>query len=109
MPKDRIATDDIGKTGVLIGTLNLALFPLYWADSKLGVSAALLGTAALLYSAHEVGKNRRPVENAVSKAGSFFAGKTGAKGSELENAMTNIAVGGAALFDQIIPEHKKPK
>ena len=110
MPGNEIATDDAGKTGTLLSLGNLILAPLYWADTRLGLSASILATAAFLYGAHEVGKNRRPLENATNRANSFFGAKTGDKSTEVENALANIAVGGAAMFDELFPENKvKPK
>lgn len=109
MPDDLVHSDDIGKTGVLIGAGNMLLAPLYWVDTRLGLSAAIFGTAALLYGAHEVGKNRRPLGNATNKANSFFAPITGDKSTEVQNVFANIAKGGAAIFDEILPESKKPK
>lgn len=106
---DEIQTDDVGKTGVLIAGGNMLLAPLYWVDKKLGLYAAILGTAAFLYGAHEVGKDRRPVANAVNHANSFFGAKTGDQSTELQNALKNIAVGGAAIFDEILPDKPKQK
>lgn len=110
MLKDEIQTDDIGKTGALIGLGTLLLSPLLWADSKLGLSAVIVGVTAFLYGAHEVGKERRPLENRVNQANTFFGARTGDKSTEVHNALANIAVGGAALFDELLPESKvKPK
>lgn len=102
----KIETDDIGKTGTLISLGNLLLAPLYWADSRIGISATILGTAAFLYGAHEVGKNRRPEANTVNRLNSFFGAKTGDQSTEVQNALANIAVGGAAIFDEVFHENK---
>lgn len=102
-------TDNIGKTGTLIGLVNMLLTPLYWADTRLGLSAALLTTGAFLYGAHEVGKKRRPVENTINNANSFFGPKTGDKSTEVQNTLTNIVVGGSAIFDEIFTDKKLKK
>lgn len=106
MPRDNISTDDVGKTGTLLSLANMLLASLYWADTRLGLSATILGTAAFLYGAHEIGKNRRPIENATNRANSFFGAKTGDQSTEMHNALANIAAGGAAMFDEVFPENK---
>ncbi len=104
MLRDEIKTDDIGKTGALLGLGSLLLSPFIWADTKLGLSAALVATAAFLYGAHEVGKNQRPVGNTINQVNSFFGGRT--QSTEVHNALANIAVGGAAIFDEVFQESK---
>ncbi len=106
---EKAQKDDYGKAGTLVALGNIVLAPLYWVDGRLGLSAAIIGTAALLYGAHEVGKKRRPVGNAVNNANSFFAPKTGDKSTEMQNMIDNIAIGGAAIFDELIPENKPKK
>ncbi|WP_298628272.1 hypothetical protein [uncultured Legionella sp.] len=110
MQRDEIQTDDIGKTGALIGLGALLLSPLIWADSKIGLSALIVGATALLYGAHEVGKEKRPLENKINQANTFFGGMTGDKSTEVHNTLANITKGGAALFDELFPESQiKPK
>lgn len=104
MLKNEIETDDIGKTGTLIGLGALLLSPLLWADTKLGISAVIVGAAAFLYGAHELGKDQRPLENKINKANGFFGGITGDKSTEVPNALANIAVGGGEIFDRIFPK-----
>ncbi len=109
MDRNGVQTDDLGKTGVLVAVGNMLLAPLYWADTKLGLTATIAGTAALLYGAHEVGKKRRPIENAANNVNSFFGSKTGDKSTEVENLIANIVVGGGAIFDEILPDSTHPK
>jgi hypothetical protein len=109
MARDKINVDNAGKTAAIVALGNTLLAPLYWADAKLGLTAALIATSAFLYGAHEVGKNRRSFENGVNKANTFFGGYTGDKSTEVNNAMANIAAGGAVLFDEIMPSSNKPK
>lgn len=105
MTQPKISVDDVGKTSALLALGNTFLAPLYWVDSKLGLTAAIVATGAFLYSAHEIGKNRRTLGNAANKANTFFGGLTG-KSTEVENTLANIATGGAALFDEMIPPSK---
>lgn len=56
MARDKINVDDVGKTVTIAALLNTVLAPLYWADAKIGLSAALVATGAFLYGAHEIGK-----------------------------------------------------
>lgn len=106
MAQDKINIDEAGKTGALIALGNTLLAPLYWADAKIGLTTALVATGAFLYGAHEIGKNRRPVENGVNKMNTFFGSKTGDKSTEVENALANIAAGGGAIFDEIFNPSK---
>ncbi|WP_454785894.1 hypothetical protein [Legionella sp. WA2024007413] len=107
MAQDKINMDDAGKTGTLIALGNTILAPLYWVDAKLGLTTAIIGTGVFLYGAHEIGKKRRPIQNGVNNLNSFFGGNTGDKSTEVENAFANIVVGGAAMFDEIMPSDKK--
>lgn len=105
MARDKINIDDAGKTVTLVALLNTILAPLYWVDTKIGLTAALAATAGLLYGAHEIGKQRRPVENRINNMNTFFGSKTGDRSTEVENAAANIAVGGKAIFDEIFPQN----
>jgi hypothetical protein len=107
MAQDKISTDDIGKTATLIALGNTVLAPLYWVDAKLGLTAAIAGTAGFLYLAHEEGKKRRPVGNAVNQANSFFGGFTGDKSTSVSNTVANIAAGGSAIFDEVTSSFSK--
>ncbi len=107
MARDKINFDDAGKTGTLLALANTLLAPLYWADAKWGFTTSFFATLALIYGAHEIGKKRRPVENRMNSMNSFFGGKTGDKSTEVQNALANIAVGGAAIFDEIMPSDGK--
>ncbi|KTD03381.1 hypothetical protein OQJ19_00880 [Fluoribacter gormanii] len=106
MAQDKINIDDAGKTGALVALGNTVLAPLYWVDAKLGLTAAIVATSAFLYGAHEIGKKRRPIGNGVNSLNSFFGGNTGDKSTEVQNALANIVVGGAAIFDEIMPNDK---
>ncbi|KTD75152.1 hypothetical protein [Legionella waltersii] len=102
MQPNQASTDDKGKTVTLIALGNTLLAPLWWVDKKIGLTAAIAGTGLFLYLAHEEGKNQRPVGNAVNGMNNFFAPITGDKSTSVSNAMNNIAVGGAAIFDQVM-------
>lgn len=107
MPKKNDPSgEELKKAGMLVGITNLLLWPFYYADSKLGLVASITATFALLYASHQVGENRRPVENALTRIGPFFQ-QNGSSGSEIENAFNNTVTGAAALYDQIIPGAKK--
>jgi hypothetical protein len=101
MPGEQTQAEDVGKTGVLVGLGLLFCAVLNKADERVGLSAAVLGLGAFLYGAHEVGKDKRPVDNAINRANSIFGSKTGDKSTEVQNALSNIVVGGGAIFDQI--------
>lgn len=107
MGREKINTDDVGKTGALLALGNTLLAPLYWLDAKLGLTTALVATGAFLYGAHELGKSRRLGGNLMNKANTFFGSKTGDKSTEVGNALANIATGGAAIFDEIMPKNSK--
>jgi hypothetical protein len=109
MARDKMNADNAGKTAALVALGNTLLAPLYWADAKLGLTAALIATGAFLYSAHEIGKNRRSFENGMNKANTFFGGYTGDKSTEVKTAMGNIAAGGAVIFDEIMPSSNNPR
>ncbi|MCW8385240.1 hypothetical protein OQJ18_06330 [Fluoribacter dumoffii] len=111
MSQAKINTDDAGKTTALLALGNMILAPFYWIDSKLGLSIAIAGTGVFLYGAHEIGKNRRTVENGINNMNTFFGRATGDKSTEIQNALANIAVGGAAIFDEIMPNdsNNRPK
>ena len=111
MSQSKINMDDAGKTGALLAIGNTILAPLYWLDAKLGLTTAIVVTTAFLVGSHEIGKKRREVENRVNNVNSFFGGITGDKSTEVQNALANIAVGGAAIFDEIMPNDKshRPK
>lgn len=110
MSQAKINIDDAGKTGALVAVGNTLLAPLYWLDAKLGLTVAIAATSAFLYGAHEIGKNRRVVENGKNNLNTFFGGVTGDKSTEVQNALANIAVGGAAIFDEIMPsDNHSPK
>ncbi|MCE0723384.1 MULTISPECIES: hypothetical protein [Legionella] len=109
MAQDKINIDDAGKTGALLALGNTILAPLYWVDAKLGLTTAIVATSAFLYGAHEIGKKRRAVGNGINGMNSFFGGITGDKSTEVQNTVNNIVVGGAAIFDEIMPsETKRP-
>lgn len=93
--------DKIKKTGYLLAALNLILWPIYYADSKIGVSASIALTVGSLFALHEVGKQRRPVENAAVNVRNFFAPATGDSGANIANAVENIAEGGAAVVAEL--------
>lgn len=104
MPQEQTNTENQGKTGALLVLGNTLLAPLYWADTRLGISTALIATGAFLYVAYEEGKKRRPVANAVNNANTFFGAHTGDRSTAVNNALANIAEGGAALFDEMMPQ-----
>ncbi|CAM3018970.1 Uncharacterised protein [Legionella steigerwaltii] len=106
MSQAKINIDNVGKTGALVALGNTVLAPLYWVDAKLGLTAAIVATGAFLYGAHEIGKKRRPLQNAGNSLNTFFGGQTGDKSNEVHNALANIATGGAAIFDEIMPSDK---
>lgn len=101
MARDKINSDSVGKTVTAVALLNTVLAPLYWADAKIGLSAALIATGAFLYSAHEIGKNRRATANGVNRLNTFFGGVTNDQSTELHNTSANIAEGGKVLFDEL--------
>ncbi|MCW8397792.1 hypothetical protein OQJ26_03185 [Legionella sp. PATHC038] len=109
MSQSKINMDDAGKTGALLAIGNTLLAPLYWLDAKFGLTTAIVATGAFLYGAHEIGKKRRAVENGVNNMNSFFGGKTGDKSTEVQNTLANISVGGAAIFDEIMPSDKNAR
>ncbi|KTD65208.1 hypothetical protein Lsan_0883 [Legionella santicrucis] len=104
MAQDKINVDDVGKTVTIAALLNTVLAPLYWADTKIGLSAALVATGAFLYSAHEIGKRRRPAANGINSLNTFFGGVTGDKSTEIETAAKNVFVGGKVIFDEVFPQ-----
>ncbi|ARB91731.1 hypothetical protein [Legionella longbeachae] len=108
MARDKINVDDVGKTVTIAALLNTVLAPLYWADAKIGLSAALVATGAFLYGAHEIGKKRRPAANGINSLNTFFGGATGDKSTEVQNAVANIVVGGKVIFDEVFPDSNKP-
>ncbi|MBI2785311.1 MAG: hypothetical protein HYX60_02970 [Legionella longbeachae] len=104
MSKDKIPTDNAGKTFTLIALGNTLLAPLYWIDSKIGLTTAIIATSAFLYKAHEVGKKRRTTENLLNNANTFFGGPLGDKSTDIHTTLANIAEGGSAIFDEIMPQ-----
>ena len=87
------------KTLLLMGLVNLVVSPFYFFNTNLAIPITTLLNAALLYQLHELGKNRRPIANAVQKVDSFFSRKQVATTLETENSMRNIINGGAAVID----------
>ena len=87
------------KTGGVIAAVNALLYPFYWADRRLGVTATIVASLSALYALHEVGKAKRPDENAAPNAGTFFAPKRDSSDA-IDNAFQNIVTGGAAVCDQ---------
>ena len=104
MSRNKMNSDNAGKTVTLIALGNAVLAPLYWVDARIGLSAALAATAAFLYSAHEIGKKRRPIENGINNMNSFFGGNT-----EVDNTINNIIAGGGAIFDGVMPSNPPSK
>lgn len=104
MTKDGVSIEEMQKTGALLGVANLLMSPFYYMGSKIGLTFSLLTTTALIYTANEIGKENRPVENAVNKTNTFFSNPTQTDiGAEIDNTFRNIVTGGAVLFDKVIP------
>ncbi len=103
MPKEEVSTEETKKTAVVLGLGNLILAPLYAFNAKIGFTASLALTGAALYQLHELGKSRRPVPNALNQANNFFSSQTGTTSTEINNAVSNIVNGGAAVFDEFTP------
>lgn len=93
--------DKTKKTGYLLAAINIILWPIYYANSNTGVCASLALTVGSLFALHEVGKQRRPVENAAVNIRNFFAPATGDSGVNIANAVDNIVEGGAAVVAEL--------
>jgi hypothetical protein len=47
------------QTGLLLGAANLLLWPFYWADRRLGVTASVITTLAAVGILHQIGKEEQ--------------------------------------------------
>lgn len=107
MPEGDVSVQEVEKAGAVLGVANLLLAPFYWADSRWGLFASIGLTSVAVYGLHEIGKERRPVPNAINTANRFFP-QGGPPGSEIDNAFKNVVEGGVAVFDQVT-EAMRPK
>lgn len=71
MARDKINVDDVGKTVTIAALLNTVLAPLYWADAKIGLSAALVATGAFYMVRMRLVK-RRPAANGINSLNTFL-------------------------------------
>ncbi|MDI1351207.1 MAG: hypothetical protein PSV35_00310 [bacterium] len=98
MPSSEISPIQTEKTGFLLGLINLCLAPVYYLDTKLGLTASLAITAGVLYKCHQVGEARRPGANLEHKLKTtlFSAGS-----NSCDNSVKNIVDGGAHIVDEV--------
>ncbi|CEG58870.1 hypothetical protein [Legionella fallonii] len=104
MSKEKVDTEETKKTAILLAIENLLLAPLYYFSPKAGFTASVALTGATLWQLHELGKDKRSVENLLNQAGSFFSSKADASSADIDNAVSNIVKGGATIYDGFVPK-----
>lgn len=92
-------SDNLKQTGIILAAANVLLWPFYYADKKLGITASIVVTLGAVYAMHEMGKERRPVENTMQKAHAFFSPAT--PSTAIDNGYKNVIAGGAAICEEL--------
>lgn len=91
------------QTAGIFATLNLALTPLWVAESALSKGIAFIANIAVLYQLHEYGKSNRRIDNTLHQASTFFSPvipNSTPTIDSLENALSNIREGGSATVNE---------
>ncbi len=97
MPVTDEESTQLKQTGTLLGIGNAILWPLYYLDNRLGVTATVVATVAMVYAFHEEGKK----ENASSNRQVSFFTPPKTQSGQIEEAFNNILAGGAKVCDSI--------
>lgn len=92
--------EKLKQTGLLLGAANLLLWPFYYADARLGASASVVTSIAMLGLFHEVGKERREVR---LNNNTLFSQE-----GPIQKTVANILEGGATFRDELL-SHSVPK
>lgn len=90
----------IQKTSTLVALINFSFLPLYYMDTRLGLTTSMIVTGIMLQRFYELGKERRPGANLLNTVNTFFAPHTDDPSTELANLGRNVINGGAATFDE---------
>lgn len=101
-------TQTLQTAGLLLAA-NMVLAPLWYANEKLGLTAAFAATVALLYGLHQVGVDNRPVANTINKANNFFSPlipNSTPTIDSIDNAVHNIIEGGGLVCGSLTPGKK---
>jgi len=103
-------TTQLVETGKLVGLLNVLLAPVYYANSKWGVTASIAATGATLYLCKKIGEEQRIQESevestSVAHIGGFFSGTTAEKKQPkeaIEQTFGDVIAGGSALYNSLM-------
>lgn len=100
MPGNELENEQLKQTGILLAGVNLLLWPFYYADTKLGVTASLLTTAAMIGLFHEVGKKQ--TKTTTNTINNFFSPQTR---TPIETTFNNVIEGASVVCSELT----KPK
>jgi len=94
MPVTEQEVSQLKQTGVLFVIGNALVAPFYAVDNRLGVTASVVATLAMVFAFHEEGKKER----AKTRAGFFSSPAPSDSG--IEGAFNNVLAGAEKVSDQ---------
>jgi hypothetical protein len=101
---DDAPENQLAKTAVVLGVINLLSSPSYLFGKSVGVLFSLATNAFSIYAFHRIGQSQRPVSNFITAGMNFFS----ATSNNLSNVYQNIITGGAAIADdEVVKDLKK--
>ena len=105
MPVTPDEAKKLQQTGTLLAVSNALLWPLYYVDKKLGVSASVVATLIAVGVLHQMGKNEQAKSRAGTNANALFSSKPD---DPIKEAFDNVLAGGAKVSG-LLTQGSSPK